>query len=118
MKICTSMPNIQLRPGCLFFLCSFLISNLNAQNSQAFNLESITFHSRLDDERSPDISVNIYSNRKIEIVRTVYEPKGQIDTAKSGAFKGELKQSDFNKLLKLVIQSVLWSTTQNIDCWL
>lgn len=101
------MLRIKIKSACLLLSCSMFLLTLNAQNSTTFNFESITFHSRLDDEKSSDVSVNIYSNKKIEVARTIYRIKGQVDTTLSGTFKGVLKDKDYSKLIKLLKQSNL-----------
>ena len=59
----------------------------------------------------------IDKNRKVQLIRTIYKTKEIEDTSKSGGFKGELNQKDFNILISLM-REIDWEKVQfpNIKC--
>lgn len=89
----------------LFIFCfSITCKSQKATSQQAvsFEFSEITFHSSECNGTCPDISMTIYSDKKVKLSRTIYKMKGVADTSKSGGFKGFLNQKDFDKLISLL----------------
>lgn len=91
----------------IIFLSISCKSQTTAKNDTAFNFFEITFYSSECNGTCPDITMNINSERKTQLIRQVFKSKGVIDTSKSGGFKGELSQKDFDKLI-LLIKEIDW----------
>jgi hypothetical protein len=53
--------------------------------------------------------MNLSSSKKIQLIRTVYSGKGEVDTLSSGGFKGELAKSDYSKIVDLM-SKIDWDT--------
>lgn len=88
-------------------LFSITLLNATAQqpsisSSKKFSFSELTFHSSPCKETCPDISLSINSNKRIELVRVLYKATGQVDSILSGAFKGTIKNKDYNKLIRLL----------------
>ncbi len=76
---------------------------------QEFEFTGLTFLSSKCNGTCPDISMNLYDDRRIEISRAVYSKKGQVDTTLSGNFKGSLSEKEFNKVVSLW-KAIHWDT--------
>lgn len=77
----------------------------------SFEFFDITFYSSECNGTCPDITLNINSQKKTQLIRQIFKSKGVVDTSKSGGFKGELSQKDFDKLI-LLIKDINWD---NVD---
>lgn len=86
----------------LILICLISISQKINLKKNSFKFENLTFHSVPHIGADPDISLNIYSDKKVEFVKTVYITENQIDTTLSGAFKGVLNYKDYNRLITLL----------------
>ena len=95
----------------LTFLTAFSFScfsqNAASQDTPVFDFWDITFHSSACNGTCPDISMNINSERKVQLIRTIYTKKGVSDTTRSGGYKGELSLKEYDQLLKF-IKTVDW----------
>lgn len=76
----------------LVFIFLSSIAQENRSSTKKFQFSELTFHSTPCNGTCPDISLNIHSDKKIELVRAIYMAKGQSDSSLSGAFKGTLKK--------------------------
>jgi Domain of unknown function (DUF6438) len=95
-----------------FFL--FFLKESNCQtnikdSANSFDFSEITFHSTACNGTCPDLSINIYKSRQIEVSREIYKAKGEIDTTRSGNFKGFLSEVDYQKLIAL-LKKINWDT--------
>ena len=104
----------------LFFLISlipaFAILQLQGQNpkdkvTHPFLFSRLTFHTTACFGSCPAISLNLYSDRQIEVSRTIYKPnfKGKVDSALTGNYKGHLNEKDFKKVISL-LKKINWDT--------
>lgn len=88
----------------LILLLAIVFLNCEAQKIESskkdFQFSELTFHSSNCNGTCPDISVNINSEKKIQLVRVIYNSKGQSDSSLSGTFKGTLQSKDYNKLIR------------------
>ena len=76
---------------------------------QEFEFTGLTFLSSKCNGTCPDISLNLYDDKRIEISRVVYRKKGQVDTTLSGNFKGTLSEKEFNKAVS-ILKTINWDT--------
>lgn len=74
-----------------------------------FEFKGLTFLSSACNGTCPDISMNLYEDKRIEISRAIYSRKGQVDTPLSGNFKGILSEKEFNKVVSL-LKVINWDT--------
>lgn len=81
----------------------------SATEEKPFEFSSLTFHATACNGTCPDISMNLYGDKRVELSRIIYTQKGQVDTSKSGNFKGELEDKDFEKLLSH-LSKINWDT--------
>lgn len=91
----------------LFIILTTLISlELSSQTTQPakqpFKFNEITFHVTGCKTACPEVSMNILANRKIQVTREVYNSRHELDTVRSGGFKGTLDPKEFNKLLTIL----------------
>ena len=95
----------------LVFILLSLVSRaqITAVNTGKFDFQQLTFHSTECNGTCPAISVNVYSDKTIELSRTIYSKKGVADTTRSGNYKGSLSEKDYGTLLTLLKQ-VDWGT--------
>ena len=103
-----------------FFLTiafSINIYSQTATNRNVFEFSSLTFHATACNGTCPDISMNLYQDKRIELSREIYTAKGKIDTSKTGNFKGELSDNDFKTII-LYLSKINWDTITfpNIYC--
>lgn len=90
------------------FLLIGLLSNAQSNQKAEFNFSEITFHSSACNGVCPDISLLIDNERKVQLIRTVFQSKGVEDTAKSGGYKGILDEKQYDKLVSL-LSKIKWS---------
>lgn len=86
----------------LVFTCLSSIAQEDNSSKKEFQFNELTFHSSTCNGTCPEISLNIGNDKKIQLVRTIYKEKGQADSLLSGAFKGSVKDKDFNQLIDLL----------------
>lgn len=89
----------------IFSLALVLLSfDIEAQTNKSpekiLQFNELTFHSTGCNKACPDISVNINSDKRIQLVRAIYSSSGKYDSLNSGTFKGMLSDEDFMKLLQ------------------
>lgn len=91
----------------LFFLIvGFCVSCKAPKTShkagREFEFFDITFYSSVCNGSCPDITMSIDSRKTVQLIRQIFTRKGVVDQGRSGAFKGELSQRDFDKLIALI----------------
>ena len=79
------------------------------EQKQEFVFSGLTFLSSTCNGTCPDISMNLYDDKSIEISRVIYKKKGLVDTTSSGNFKGSLSDKEFNKVVSL-LKAINWDT--------
>lgn len=103
------------------FLTVLAIIDVRSQASPSvkddFEFSEITFHSSKCNGTCPDISMSINSDGKISLLRILFNKKGQIDTVRSGGFKGTLSSEEFSKLI-MTLRTVNWQKVEfpNVTC--
>jgi hypothetical protein len=105
-----------------FYLLIAVISITAACNSKSittkpsnrFEFKQLTFHSSVCNGTYPDLSMNIFNDKRIELSRTLFKGKGEEDSTRSGTYKGQLTQTEFDQLLKL-IKEVNWDTVSFLE---
>jgi hypothetical protein len=93
--------------GYLTLSCQGQVSS--KQSKEKFEFNQLTFHLSECNGSCPAISMNVYSNKTIELSRTIYKSKDKVDTAASGNFKGQLSGKSYNKIIGLLAE-VNWDT--------
>ncbi len=89
--------------------CTSSIQSTTPATKQTFEFTGLTFLSSKCNGSCPDISMNLYDDKRIEISRGIYSRKGEPDTTLSGNFKGTLNDQDFNKVVRLMT-AINWDT--------
>ncbi len=74
----------------------------SSKSTKEFEFTGLTFLSSKCNGTCPDISMNLYEDKRIEISRAIFSKKGQVDTALSGNFKGNLNEKEFRKVVSLL----------------
>lgn len=77
--------------------------------SDNFDLQKLTFHSSPCFGFCPDISMNVYDNRTVELSITKYKGKGA--PGEKGTFKGKMSKKEYNTLLTY-LQEINWKTIE------
>jgi hypothetical protein len=79
------------------------------QSKERFEFSQLTFHLSECNGSCPAISMNVYSDKTIELSRTIYKSKGNVDSTVSGNFKGTLNEKSYKKIVSL-LEEVNWDT--------
>lgn len=96
---------------CIFFVAAVIAcyscttsTNTDTASSKA-NFDKLIFQSSRCNGSCPQISLQVDSSRIIFVDRVFYISKGEIDSARSGRFKGVLNEAQFAKLLEVLDSS-------------
>ena len=89
--------------------CKSYSQSTTTESKQEFEFTGLTFLSSKCNGTCPDISMNLYDDKRIEISRDIYSKKGQVDTTLSGNFKGKLSEKEFTKVVTL-LKVINWET--------
>ena len=89
--------------------CKSQSQSSTTEPKQEFEFSGLTFLTSTCNGTCPDISMNLYDDKSIEISRVIYKKKGQVDTTSSGNFKGTLGDKEFNKVVSL-LKAINWDS--------
>ncbi len=89
--------------------CKSHSQSTTTESKQEFKFTGLTFLSSKCNGTCPDMSMNLYEDKRIEISRAIYSKKGQADTTLSGNFKGTLSEKEFTKVVSL-LKTIDWDT--------
>ena len=73
-----------------------------------FSFNELTFHSSQCSVSYPKISMNLYSDKRIEISRRIFTKKGEISKDFTGNFKGYIGDKQFGEIIKL-LENIDWN---------
>ena len=93
------------------FCCTIILERQKVIINSESSFEKITFQSTACYGFCPDISMNLYSDKRIEVARAMYNlnDRGVIDSSLSGKYEGYLTDNEFKKLIE-VVNHINWDT--------
>ena len=93
------------------FCSTFQSQAQNVNNNSENSFSRLTFHSTACFGSCPAISMNLYSDKRIEVSRTIYKPryKGKVDSTLTGNYKGYLTDKELKKITDL-FKKINWDT--------
>lgn len=91
------------------FSLLFFYGQPESCNKNSVNFEKLTYHSSPCFGMCPDISMNIYKDRTVELSITKFKTKGARDTTR--AYKGTISKSEYDTLMTY-LKEIDWKTIE------